>query len=161
MCNMNSSCSIGWWACRRCFITRISGSGAAAEAAVGDDDHSTYNVDDLPNALPHFAKYRALFPVGRLYLKLHFKLVVALSDRIFLLSKIGATNLRRSVSERQFTRKVVRVHLNNYTANFRMQSHGLLAKQSSVGSQESCSRFSGSPFPTKGYEYGIKLWMCW
>lgn len=118
--------------------------------------HSTYNVDDLPNALPHFAKYRALFPVGRLYLKLHFKLVVALSDRIFLLSKIGATNLRRSVSERQFTRKVVRVHLGNYTANFRMQSHGLLAKQSSVGSQEKLFTLFGFAFPNKGYEYGIQ-----
>jgi glycosyltransferase involved in cell wall biosynthesis len=118
--------------------------------------HSTYNVDDLPNALPHFAKYRALFPVGRLYLKLHFKLVVALSDRIFLLSKIGATNLRRSISERQFTRKVVRVHLGNYAANFRLQSHGLLAKQFGVSPAEKKFTLFGFAFPNKGYEYGIQ-----
>lgn len=118
--------------------------------------HSTYNVDDLPNALPHFAKYRAMFPMGRLYLKAHFQLVVALSDRIFLLSKIGATNLRRSISERQFARKVVRVHLGNYAANFRMQAHGLLAKQFGVGPQEKLFTLFGFAFPNKGYEYGIQ-----
>jgi len=118
--------------------------------------HSTYNVDDLPNALPHFAKYRALYPLGRIYLRLHFKLVVALSDRIFLLSKIGAANLRRSISARQFERKVVRVHLGNYAANFRMQSHGLLAKQFGITPQEKLFSLFGFAFPNKGYEYGIQ-----
>lgn len=118
--------------------------------------HSTYNVDDLPNALPHFAKYRALFPLCRLYLKLHLKLVVALSDRIVLLSKIGAVNLRRSISERQFERKVVRVHLGNYRANFRMQSHGLLAKQHGITPAEKLFTLFGFAWPNKGYEYGIQ-----
>ncbi len=118
--------------------------------------HSTYNVDDLPNALPHFAKYRALFPAGRLYLKLHFKLVVALSDRIFLLSKIGAANLLRSISQRQFDRKVVRVHLGNYAAHFRMMSHGLLAQRFGVTSTEKVFTLFGFAFPNKGYEFGIQ-----
>lgn len=118
--------------------------------------HSTYNVDDLPNALPHFAKYRALFPLGRIYLKFHFKLVVALSDRIFLLSKIGAANLRRSVSARQFERKVVLVHLGNYAANFRMQNHGLLTQRFQVTPKEKLFTLFGFAFPNKGYEYGIQ-----
>jgi glycosyltransferase involved in cell wall biosynthesis len=118
--------------------------------------HSTYNVDDLPNALPNFAKYRALFPVGRLYLKLHFKLVVALSDRIFLLSKIGAANLRRSISQRQFDRKVVRVHLGNYAAHFRMMSHGLLPQRFGVTPTEKVFTLFGFAFPNKGYEFGIQ-----
>lgn len=118
--------------------------------------HSTYNVDDLPNALPHFAKYKALFPLGRIYLKLHFKLVVALSARIFLLSKIGAANLRRSISARQFDRKVVQVHLGNYAANFQIRSHGLLAKQFRVAPVEKLFTLFGFAFPNKGYEYGIQ-----
>lgn len=118
--------------------------------------HSTYNVDDLPNALPHFAKYKALFPLGRIYLKLHFKVVVALSARIVLLSKIGAANLRRSISARQFERKVVRVHLGNYAANFRMQSHGLLVKQFQVAPAEKLFTLFGFAFPNKGYEYAIQ-----
>jgi glycosyltransferase involved in cell wall biosynthesis len=118
--------------------------------------HSTYNVDDLPNALPHFAKYKALFPLGRVYLKLHFKLVVALSARIFLLSKIGAKNLRRSISARQFERKVVQVHLGNYKANFRIQSHGLLGKRFQVAADEKVFTLFGFAFPNKGYEYGIQ-----
>jgi glycosyltransferase involved in cell wall biosynthesis len=118
--------------------------------------HSTYNVDDLPNALPHFARYRALFPVGRLYLKLHFRLVVALSDRIFLLSKIGAANLRRSISLRQFDRKVVRVHLGNYAAHFRMLSHGLLAQRFGIAPLEKIFTLFGFAFPNKGYEFGIQ-----
>jgi glycosyltransferase involved in cell wall biosynthesis len=113
-------------------------------------------VDDLPNALPHFAKYKALFPLGRLYLKLHFKLVVALSARIFLLSKIGAKNLRRSISARQFERKVVQVHLGNYAANFRIQSHGLLSKQFQLAPDEKVFTLFGFAFPNKGYEYGIQ-----
>ena len=118
--------------------------------------HSTYNVDDLPNALPHFAKYQALFPLGRIYLKWHFKLVVALSARIFLLSKIGAVNLRQSISTRQFDRKVVLVHLGNYAANFRIQSHGLLAKKFRVLPAEQLFTLFGFAFPNKGYEYGIQ-----
>ncbi len=118
--------------------------------------HSTYNVDDLPSALPHFAKYSALFPLGRIYLKLHFKLVVALSARVFLLSKIGTTNLRRAISDRQFNRKVVRIHLGNYAANFRMQSHGLLARQFHVSTREKIFTLFGFAFPNKGYEYAIQ-----
>ena len=118
--------------------------------------HSTYNVDDLPNALPHFSKYRALFPLGRIYLKFHFKLVVALSDRIILLSKIGAANLRRAISRRQLERKVVRVHLGNYMANFRMQAHGLLAGRFQISPGERLFTLFGFAFPNKGYEYGIQ-----
>ena len=44
--------------------------------------HSTYNVDNLAAALPHFQKLGFLFPLGSLYMRLHFWLVVKLSRRI-------------------------------------------------------------------------------
>jgi glycosyltransferase involved in cell wall biosynthesis len=118
--------------------------------------HSTYNVDDLPNALPHFARYRALFPLCRLYLKLHFKVVVATSSRIFLLSRVGATNLRNSITQRQFDRKVTRIHLGNYAAPFRMQSHNLLLQRFGVTPQERVFTLFGFGWPNKGYEFGIQ-----
>lgn len=117
--------------------------------------HSTYNIDDLPGALPHFARYRALFPLGRLYLKLHFRLVVALSDRIVLLSKIGAAHLQRAISRRQFERKVVRVHLGNYQANIQMRRHGLLAQRYGVAPEDKIFTLFGFAFPNKGYEHAI------
>jgi glycosyltransferase involved in cell wall biosynthesis len=118
--------------------------------------HSTYNVDDLPNALPHFSKYRILFPACRIYLKLHFKLVVSLSARVFILSKVGSSNLRHSISQRQYDHKVVRVHLGNYTANYRMQHHGLLAKDYGIARSEKLFTLFGFAWPNKGYEYGIQ-----
>ncbi len=117
--------------------------------------HSTYNVDDLGGALPHFKKFKWLFPLGSLYMRCHMLLVFALSQRIIILSKIGLDNLRRLLSPRTVERKVRYTHLGNYASNIRMERHGLLEQRCGVRTTDKLFTLFGFAFPIKGYEYGI------
>jgi len=144
--------------------------------------HSTYNVDELESALPHFAKYKWLFPFGKLYLRFHLWLVGKLSRRIIILSKIGVENIRRVYSASGMENKVRYIHLGNYASNIQMRSHGLLRENRapltpslspSDGERVAKVRVGDLPtaqvlpddfiftlfgfaFPTKGYEYAIQ-----
>jgi glycosyltransferase involved in cell wall biosynthesis len=118
--------------------------------------HSTYNVDDLGGALPHFRKFKWLFPLGSFYLRLHILLVCAFSGRVLILSKIGMENLGRVVSRRTMARKVRYTHLGNYSSHIHMQRHDLLKKRFGLGGDEKIFVLFGFAFPIKGYEYAIQ-----
>ncbi len=118
--------------------------------------HSTYNVDDLESALPHFRKFKWLFPLGSFYLRLHVLLVCAFSDRILILSKIGMENLGRVVSRRTMARKVRYTHLGNYASHIHMRRHGLLKEKFGLAGDEKIFVLFGFAFPIKGYEYAIQ-----
>ncbi len=118
--------------------------------------HSTYNVDNLAAALPHFKKLGFLFPLGSLYMRLHFWLVVKLSRRVVIISKIGLENIRRVISQKEFDRKVRYTHLGNYAANIRAQPRGRLQEKFSVTKAEKVFTLFGFAFPNKGYEYGVR-----
>jgi glycosyltransferase involved in cell wall biosynthesis len=117
--------------------------------------HSTYNVDNLKGALPHFSKFKWLFPLGSLYMRLHFWTVSKLSSRVVILSKIGLENMRRILSQKEMDRKVRYCHLGNYSSNISMRRHGLLEKRFGVTSTQKIFTLFGFAFPIKGYEYGI------
>lgn len=117
--------------------------------------HSTYNVDDLEKALPHFRKLKWLFPVGSLYMRSHLLLVSKLSRRIIILSKVGLENIGRVLSGREMTRKVRYIHLGNYASNVRLRRHGLLEKRFGLTADQKFFTLFGFAFPIKGYEYGI------
>lgn len=118
--------------------------------------HSTYNVDNLKAALPHFQKLGFLFPLGRLYLRLHTWLVVHCSNRVLILSKVGMENMARCVSAQAMQRKVRYTHLGNYASCVRMQSHGLLPSRFGVQPGDKLFTLFGFAFPIKGYEYAIE-----
>jgi glycosyltransferase involved in cell wall biosynthesis len=118
--------------------------------------HSTYNVNDLPNALPHFQKFKWLFPFGSLYIRLHFLMLATLSARILILSKVGMENMRRVFSKKQMQRKIQYVHLGNYSSNIQMRQHGLLQQKYRLGPSHKIFTLFGFAFPIKGYEYGIQ-----
>ncbi len=118
--------------------------------------HSTYNVDDLGGALPHFAKFKWLFPLGRVYLRLHLRLVCACSGIILILSKMGRENIARVVSPRTMARKVRYTHLGNYAARVRRERHGLLKTKFGLAGNEKIFVLFGFAFPVKGYEYAIE-----
>jgi glycosyltransferase involved in cell wall biosynthesis len=118
--------------------------------------HSTYNVDDLENALPHFHKFKWLFPLGSCYLRLHLLLICFFSDRILILSKIGMENLGRVVSRRTMSRKVRYTHLGNYASHIHMRRHGLLKEKFGLVGDEKIFVLFGFAFPIKGYEYAIQ-----
>lgn len=117
--------------------------------------HSTYNVDDLEGALPHFRKLKWLFPLGSIYMRLHMFLVGKLSRRIIILSKVGLDNIGRVLSKRDMTRRVRYIHLGNYASNIRMQRHGLLEQKFGITASQKFFTLFGFAFPIKGYEYGI------
>ena len=117
--------------------------------------HSTYNVDDLAGALPHFAKFKWLFPLGSLYMRMHLLTVGKLSRRIVILSKVGLENLRRVISARNMDAKVRYIHLGNYASNIQMRRNGLLQKNAGVAASDKVFTLFGFAFPIKGYEYGI------
>jgi glycosyltransferase involved in cell wall biosynthesis len=117
--------------------------------------HSTYNVDDLAGALPHFRKFKWLFPLGSIYMRLHLLLVSKLSRRVIILSKVGLDNIGRVLSQRDMRRKVRYVHLGNYASKIRMENHGLLEKEFGLTAGQKLFTLFGFAFPIKGYEYGI------
>lgn len=117
--------------------------------------HSTYNVDDLEGALPHFRRFKWLFPLGQLYMRLHFLVVCKLSRRVLTHSKIGLENLARVLSKREMERKVRYTHLGNYRANIRLQTHGLLARDYGLAETDKLFTLFGFAFPIKGYEYAL------
>lgn len=117
--------------------------------------HSTYNVQNLEAALPHFRKFNILFPLGSLYLRWHLRWVTKLSDRVIILSKIGLENMRRILTEREMTQKIRYTHLGNYSSNIRMQSHGILGQRFGMDQRQSIFTLFGFAFPNKGYEYAI------
>ena len=117
--------------------------------------HSTYNVDDLEGALPHFRKFKWLFPLGSLYMRLHLLTVGKFSSRVIILSKIGLENIQRVLSPRDMARKVRYTHLGNYASNVRLRRHGALKQKFGLTGAEKYFTLFGFAFPTKGYEYGI------
>lgn len=117
--------------------------------------HSTYNVDDLEGALPHFRKLKWLFPLGSVYMRLHLLLVSKLSRRVIILSKVGLENIGRVLSKRDMTRRVRYIHLGNYASKIRMQRHGLMEKKLGITASQKFFTLFGFAFPIKGYEYGI------
>ncbi len=117
--------------------------------------HSTYNVDDLEGALPHFRKFKWLFPLGSFYMRLHMLVVLKLSQRIVILSKIGLENIARVISAKDMERKVRYTHLGNYASNIKMQRHGLLESKCGIRQTDKLFTLFGFAFPIKGYEYGI------
>jgi glycosyltransferase involved in cell wall biosynthesis len=117
--------------------------------------HSTYNVQDLAEALPHFVKFKWLFPLGSLYMRLHLLTVSMLSKRIVILSKIGLENIGRILSKAEVERRVRYIHLGNYVSNIRMQRHGLLQNKFGITALDKIFTMFGFAFPIKGYEYGI------
>jgi glycosyltransferase involved in cell wall biosynthesis len=117
--------------------------------------HSTYNVADLAGALAHFRRFKWLFPFGSIYLRLHLWLVVKLSARVVILSKIGLENIQRVVSQRAMDRTVRYTHLGNYASNIRLQRHGLLEPKFAIKESDKFFVFFGFAWPIKGYEYGI------
>lgn len=117
--------------------------------------HSTYNVDNLAAALPHFAKLKWLFPLGSLYMRLHLLLVGKISGKIIILSKVGMKNISRVFASRDMERKVRYTHLGNYVSNIRMEKHGLLQSKYGLGSADKIFTLFGFAFPIKGYEYAI------
>ena len=117
--------------------------------------HSTYNVDDLEGALPHFKRFKWLFPLGSVYLRMHLLTVSKLSKRIIILSRIGLENLARVISKRDMERKVRYTHLGNYASNIRLEEHGLLEQKYGFKGSDRIFTLFGFAFPIKGYEYGI------
>ena len=117
--------------------------------------HSTYNVDDLESALPHFHKFRFLFPLGSAYLRLHLWLVSRLSDRVLILSRVGLDNMRRVLGENQMKRRVRYVHLGNYSSNVQAAFHGVLKEKFGLVPTDKIFTMFGFAWPIKGYEYGI------
>jgi glycosyltransferase involved in cell wall biosynthesis len=119
--------------------------------------HSTYNVNDLEGALPHFRKFKWLFPLGSVYMRLHLFLVCLLSSRIIVLSKVGMENLRQVISQSTMDRKVSYTHLGNYASHIRIPAKplGLLKTRFGLSGIEKVFVLFGFAFPTKGYEYAI------
>ncbi len=117
--------------------------------------HSTYNVADLEGALPHFRKFKWLFPLGSIYMRLHLLTVSLLSKRIVILSKIGMENMARVLSPGQMRRKVRYTHLGNYASNIVMRRHGLLHRKLGLQPNDHLFTLFGFAFPIKGYEYAI------
>jgi len=117
--------------------------------------HSTYNVHDLEGALPHFKKYKVLFPFGRIYLRTHLWLVATLSRRVIILSKIGLENMKRVLSQETMDRKVRYIHLGNYASNIQLRNHRLLPAKHAIGPETRVFTLFGFAFPIKGYEYAI------
>jgi hypothetical protein len=77
---------------------------------------STYDIDRLKGAFPHCARYYFLFALLKLYIKIHFRLVTACSNKIIVLSKIGHEKLSKSLTEKQMN-KVNYIHLGNYQSS--------------------------------------------
>lgn len=117
--------------------------------------HSTYNVENLEAALPHFRRFGFLFPLGSLYLRWHLRWISMFSHRIIILSKIGIENMRRILPERVMSQKVRYTHLGNYASNIRMRRHGILEKRFGAGPSDRLLTMFGFAWPIKGYEYGI------
>jgi glycosyltransferase involved in cell wall biosynthesis len=117
--------------------------------------HSTYNVDDLEGALPHFRKFKWLFPLGSLYMRLHLIMVCKFSQRVLVLSKIGLENLRRVISDKTINRKIRYTHLGNYASHVQMRQHDLLRQKFNLDCSQEIFVLFGFAFPIKGYEYAI------
>lgn len=117
--------------------------------------HSTYNVENLEGALPHFKKFRFLFPLGSCYLRLHLWLISKLSHRIIILSRIGLDNMGLVLGAKLMKKSVRYVHLGNYSSNIRARFHGVLEEKFGVTVAHKIFTMFGFAWPIKGYEYGI------
>ncbi len=117
--------------------------------------HSAYDIGDLAAQLPHFKKFRPIFPLLAFYMRLHYWMVLKLSDRTIFLTKAGVDNMRSIVSDRFVERRLRHIPLGNYTPNIHPKKHGRLASKFNLSTQDRLFTLFGFAFPTKGYEYGI------
>ena len=118
--------------------------------------HSTYDVNNIDEALAHLMRWRHLFPIICIYLRLHIMFVTKCSNKIIVLSKLGKENLAKILSAWIMQHKVVYVHLGTYSCSIAMKKSGLLWSRYSINKEESIFTLFGFAFPQKGYEFAIK-----
>lgn len=117
--------------------------------------HSTFNLDDLEGALPHFRKLQILFPLGRFYLRIHLCLVTRLSKRIIILTKVGLNNLKQAVSCSKSEWKLCYIPHGNFPPRVNSRRNGLLEDRFDISSTHKIFTLFGFAFPNKGYELAI------
>ncbi len=117
--------------------------------------HSSYDLDDLNQEFPHFRKYRLLFPLGRLYLRLHLRWIARLSNRVIVLSRVGLSNLERTVGNSRLQQRLLYIPHGNFSPDIRPRRHGIVERQFGVRPGDTVFTLFGFAFPSKNYELGI------
>jgi len=118
--------------------------------------HSTYDVNNIEEALTHLKHLKYLFPIVCMYLRLHLRVVAKCSNKIIVLSKLGRENLAKILSPSVMQNKVIYVHLGTYPSSIAMRKSGLLRAKYAINTRELIFTLFGFAFPQKGYEFAIQ-----
>ena len=79
--------------------------------------HSVHNPDNLPEALPHFSKFKVLFPTLSIYLKFYYYCILKVSQKTIVLSNSSAKILE-AISSQPNSKSAPKNNLKNNLANY-------------------------------------------
>lgn len=130
------------------FISFFSGSKLVTTV------HSVYDVEDLEKALPHFAKFKIIFPILSVYLRFYYYLIIKVSSKTIVLSKSSALVLTK-IAPGKATKIIVLPHgvfprlLEDVNTNF-------LKDKFNIEKNAQIWTLFGFAFENKGYHLAIE-----
>ncbi len=119
--------------------------------------HSIHNPNNLELALPHFAKFKILFPLLSFYLKVYYRTIILFSQKTVVLSKSSADVLYSLTSKpTQNKNKIVVLPHGVFPRLLENTNTNLLQEKFSVPVNSQIWTLFGFAFENKGYHLAIQ-----
>lgn len=116
--------------------------------------HSVHNPFNLTKALPHFAKFKFVFPFLSFYLKFYYWLIVLVSKNTIVLSKSSADVLSKITGKLSSKIKVLPHGV--FPRLLEESNSNLLSTKFSIPSKAEIFTLFGFAFENKGYHLAIQ-----
>jgi glycosyltransferase involved in cell wall biosynthesis len=116
--------------------------------------HSVHNPYNLTKALPHFAKFKIIFPLLSLYLKFYYWVIVIVSKNTIVLSKSSADVLSEIAGNLSYKIKVLPHGV--FPRLLEESNTNLLSTKFNIPSNAEIFTLFGFAFENKGYHLAIQ-----
>jgi glycosyltransferase involved in cell wall biosynthesis len=116
--------------------------------------HSVHNPYNLTKALPHFTKFKFVFPLLSLYLKFYYWLIVLVSKNTIVLSKSSAEVISKIVGKLSYKIKILPHGV--FPRMLEESTTNLLNSKFNIPNNAEIFTLFGFAFENKGYHLAIQ-----
>jgi glycosyltransferase involved in cell wall biosynthesis len=118
--------------------------------------HSPYNLTDMSQTFAHFQNYGFLFPLVKIYLLVHYWLLILCSKRIIVLSRNGCETIKNFAKTIRMEKKVNYLNLGVYKPKINIKEISEVENNSfGLDGNDFVLTLFGFAYKNKGYHLAI------